>query len=123
MDDEPQAITSIAHIPDRAAASTCFGQPASAGDRTVIPVAEVMYAMGFGYGRGETEKEGIESQGGGGGGGGGSRVRGIAVIEVAPDGVRVHPIIDQTSVALASIALASMAFTLGTRTLTKLVRG
>ena len=74
-------------------------------------------------GSGETEKEGEESEGSGGGGGGGSRVRGVAVIEVAPDGVRVHPILDQTAVALAGIAFAAAAAAIMSRMLLKLVRG
>jgi uncharacterized spore protein YtfJ len=123
MDHPSEALTSIAHIPERASAAACFGQAASAGDRTVIPVAEVMYGMGVGWGHGEHERDGIEHEGGGGGGGGGSRVRAIAAIEVAPDGVRIHPIVDQTAVALAGITFAAAAFTLTTRTLTKLIRG
>lgn len=121
--EQPEAITSIAQIPDRATAAACFGSPASAGDRIVIPVGEVIYAMGFGWGKSEVEKGGVEREGSGGGGGGGSRIRGVAVIEVAPDGVRVHPIVDQTSVVLAGIAFASAAVAITARTLTKLLRG
>lgn len=118
-----EALSSLTNIPERASAAACFGPPATAGDHTVIPVAEVWYCLGFGWGGGETEKDGVESEGSGGGGGGGSRARGIAVIEVAPDGVRVHSIVDQTAVALAGIAFATAAVMITARTLVKLVRG
>src|SRR5690606_16654554 len=118
-----EAITSIAHIPERASAAACFGLPASAGERTVIPVAEVTYGVGVGWGGGEMERDGRETEGGGGGGGGGSRVRGVAVIELASDGVRVHPIVDQTKVAQVGIVFRSIAFIFGTRALRKLIRG
>lgn len=121
--EPPEALTHLTNIPERATAAACFGAPASAGDRTVIPVAEVWYGLGFGWGSGETEKDGVENEGSGGGGGGGSRVRGVAVIEVSPDGVRVHPIVDQTAVALAGIAFASAAAAIMSRMLLKLVRG
>jgi len=111
-------MTELAHIPERASAAACFGQPATSGERTVIPVAEVQYGLGIGWGSGA---EADSSSGGGGGGG--SRVRGVAVIEVAPDGVRVHPIVDQTSITLAGIAFASAATAISARALQKLIRG
>lgn len=119
-----EALTSIASIPERATAASCFGAPATSGDRTVIPVAEIWYGVGMGWGSGETEQEGgIETEGSGGGGVGGSRARGVAVIEVGSDGVRVHPIVDQTMVALAGIAFATTAVAVTTRMLIKLIRG
>ena len=115
--DTPEAITELTHIPERATAAACFGQPATSGERTVIPVAEIQYGLGLGWG------SGIEDRSSGGGGGGGSRVRGVAVIEVAPDGVRVHPIVDQTSITLAGIAFASAATAISARAIQKLIRG
>jgi uncharacterized spore protein YtfJ len=121
MMQQPEALANVTRIAEHAVATACFGPPASAGDRTMIPVAEVMYGMGFGWGGGQNRGDG--SEGSGGGGGGGSRVRGIAVIEIGPEGVRVHPIIDQTAVALAGITLATAVVAITARTLTKLVRG
>lgn len=117
--DTPEAITKLAHIPERATAAACFGTHATSGERTIIPVAEVQYGLGIGWG-GSTEHR---EMGSGGGGGGGSRVRGVAVVEVAPDGVRVHPIVDQTSITLAALAFASAAFAISARALQKLIRG
>ena len=119
--EAPQAISELAHIPDRASASACFGAPTEAGGRVIIPVAEVAYGLGLGWGGGRGP--GTEGEGGGGGGGGGSRIRGVAVIEVGPDGVRVHPIEDRTAITLAGIAFASAATAITARALQKLIRG
>jgi len=45
------------------------------------------------------------------------------VIELAPEGVRVHPVYDQTRITLAGITFASTAAALASRTLLKLLRG
>ncbi len=113
------AIERITAISEQANAAACFGEPIRSGDRTAIPVAEVSYALGFGWGGGSDSN----SSGSGGGGGGGSRTRGVAVIEVAPDAVRVVPIEDYTQIRLASIAFISTATALVARSLLKLIRG
>jgi uncharacterized spore protein YtfJ len=117
------AIAELARMPEHAGAGTCFGMPVSAGDRTVIPVAEVMYGFGFGWGTAGTEATAGEDFGSGGGGGGGSKARGVAVIEVSPGGVQIHPVRDRTAIALARLAFASSATALISRTLIKLFRG
>jgi hypothetical protein len=60
---------------------------------------------------GPDEAEGPETPGDqevpeGGGGGGGARSRPVAVIEVTESETIVRPIVDETKVALAGIALA-----------------
>lgn len=86
-----------------------YGEPAAAGDYTIITASEVSVGMGLGYGAGgESGDAGQESPakgeyGGGGGGGGFSAGRPVAVISVGPDGVRVEPVVDITKVALAFI--------------------
>ena len=117
----PEGFRELARIPERARSDAAFGAASISGERTVIPVAEVMYGFGMGYGGGTSAQSG--DTGGGGGGGGGSRVRGVAVIEVAPDGVRVHPVVDVTSIALAGITFAAAATAITARTLRKLIRG
>ena len=120
--ETPETIRELAQIPERATAAACFGAPATAGERTVIPVAEVTYGFGMGWGSsGATDDEAEDRSGGGGAGG--SRVRGVAVIEVSPDGVRVHPVRDETSITLAGIALAAASTAVVARTLTRLLRG
>lgn len=117
--DTSEALKELAQVPERASASHCFGAAVSSGEHTVIPVAEVSYGLGFGWGSGGPDEAG----GGGGGGGAGGRARGIAVIEVSPNGVRVHPVYDQTAIALAGIAFASAATAIASKTLLKLIRG
>lgn len=121
--DVPAAFNSIVQLPERASASACFGTPTTAGDRVAIPVAEVMCGLGMGWGGGGEHESGVEREGSGGGGGGGARARGVAVIEVAPDGVRVHSILDETAVALARLTFVAGAVVIVATTLRKLVRG
>jgi uncharacterized spore protein YtfJ len=76
------------------------------GDRTLITAVAVDRAGGFGFGAGGGG-EGAESGSGGGGGGGGSaQGRPVAVIEVGPSGVEVHPVIDVTKVAVTAVISA-----------------
>ncbi len=78
-----------------------FGEPIRQGETTIVPVAEVMTAMGMGLGFGGGTEAGRE--GGGGGGGGAAMARSVAVVVASPEGVRVEPVIDFTKIALAAI--------------------
>lgn len=118
-----EAVSELSKMPERTGAQTCFGMPVSAGERTVIPVAEVTYGFGFGWGSGGTEQDEGDDFGSGGGGAGGSRTRGVAVIEVSPDGVAIHPVRDRTAIQLAQFAFLSGAAAVLSRTLIKLFRG
>ncbi len=115
------ALAEVTRIPDRATAAACFGTPVTAGDRTVIPVADIQYGFGVGWG-GSTPPD-AKPGGHGGGAGGGARTRAIAVIEVAPNGVRILPIEDHTAIRIAGITFASAATAILARTLLKLIRG
>ncbi len=119
----PEALNHLAQAPERANASSCFGTPVTAGDRTVIPVAEVTYGVGFGFGAGSGDSQDETGSGGGGGGGAGGRARGVAVIEIGPDGTRVLPVHDQTAITLAGLSFAAAATAIASRTLLKLIRG
>lgn len=116
-------LAEIMRLPDRATAAACFGTAVTAGERTVIPVADIQYGFGLGFGGSEGGGTAQAPAGHGGGAGGGVRTRGIAVIEVAPQGVRILPIEDQTSIRMAGIAFASTATAIIARTLLKLIRG
>jgi len=85
------------------------GPATTAGDRTAVPLIETMFAGGYGGGGG-SDSEGEKADiGAGGGGGGFGRSRTVAILEVAPDGVRVRPVFDQTAVILAGVgALAGV---------------
>ena len=65
-------------------ARLCYGEPVTARDRTVIPVAKVRLAGGGGYGEGD--------QGDGGGGGGYLEATPQGFIELDDAGARYHPI-------------------------------
>lgn len=61
-----------------------FGEPVTAGERTVVPVAKVCYTCGAGGGRGRQEQPGS------GGGGGGATVAAwpAGALEITPAGTR-----------------------------------
>jgi uncharacterized spore protein YtfJ len=106
MFDTVQALRSTA------SADAAFGLPHELGDRIIIPVACVQKGFGLGFGRGTGEGEESSSQedgsAQGGGGGGRAGTRPIAVIEVTSESTVVKPIIDETAVALAGIAMMAM---------------
>ena len=117
-----EGMDELASIPGRVTAAACFGEAQAVGDQVVIPVAEVVYGLGFGYGYNGAEGASEHGRAGGGGGGGG-RARAVAVIRVSPEGVEVHPVRDETAITLAGIALVSAATVIVARTLRKLIRG
>ena len=81
--------------------------PVTAGERTIIPLAETFFAGGFGGGFGEAAESGpAPGIGGGAGAGGIGRSRTVAVVVAGPEGVDVRPIVDTTSIVLAAIGAA-----------------
>ena len=96
-----------------ASVDAAFGQPQEAKGRTMIPVSSVHVGMGMGFGQGVVEQVGMGPEPSadespvGGGGGGGAGARPIAMIEVTADQTIIHPIVDETKVALAGIALGA----------------
>ncbi len=90
---------------------TVFGEPVTAGDRVIIPVAET--SMGGGVGavyfadgpQGVQRAVRIPERTTGGGGGASSRP--VAVVVVGPSGVKVQPILDINRMALSGIASAA----------------
>ena len=99
-----------------ASVDAAFGQPQKVQDRTVIPVSAVRVGMGLGFGQGVTEEAPAEPEAGAeeaqAGAGGGAGARPLAMIEVTPERTIVHPIVDETKVALAGIALGAWMFLL-----------
>jgi uncharacterized spore protein YtfJ len=72
-----------------------YGDPVTAGDRTVIPVARLRY--GFGGGVGKTEE-------GGGGGGGGVVAHPAGALEISPAGTRFIEFEDKRKLGAALAA-------------------
>ena len=99
-----------------------YGQPITYGDSIVVPVASVSQFFGLGLGVGTGQR--AESQDGGLGGGGTARVkaRPIALAEIMPEGVDVHPIIDENRALTAGLLFAAWAVFWAARTLVKLFK-
>ncbi|MXZ46345.1 MAG: hypothetical protein F4Z08_05040 [Chloroflexi bacterium] len=117
-----EGVGELGSIPERLTAAACFGDAQTVGDHVVIPVAEVVYGVGFGYGDDRDSTADADGRSGGGGGGGG-RARAVAVIHASPDGVRVHPIRDETAITLAAIGAATATTIIVARMVRKLIRG
>jgi uncharacterized spore protein YtfJ len=91
----------------RAQVKSVFGDPVTAGDKIIIPVAKIAYGFGAGAGTGGV---GESSKGEGGGGGGGIRATAAGVFEVGPAGTRFVPVRDrkQQAALLAAGAMLGM---------------
>jgi uncharacterized spore protein YtfJ len=81
------------------------GPTTTAGERTVVPLIETVFAGGYGGGGGFAAQN--EDVGGGGGGGGFARSRTVALVDITPDEVRVKPVVDTTAIVLAAIGLVA----------------
>lgn len=64
-----------------------YGDPVSAGDRTVIPIARIFYAFGGGGGESATHTDSAQT-GGGGGGGGRMSAEPCGALEISSSGTR-----------------------------------
>ena len=99
-----------------ASVDAAFGQPQETEGRTMIPVSAVQVGIGMGFGQGIVDESAdpleTPDEPPAGGGGGGAGARPIAMIEITPDQTIVHPIVDETKVALAGIALGAWMFLL-----------
>jgi len=81
---------------------TIYGEPISAHEKTIIPVAKIMYAYGAGAGTGGLGE--TNPKGEGGGAGGGVRAIPVGVIEVSQQGTRFVSITSQRRLAGAALA-------------------
>jgi uncharacterized spore protein YtfJ len=91
-------------IVDHAGAKMVFGEPVSAGGRTIVPVAKIRY----GFGAGSGAKASGEQHGGGGGGG--LVAKPVGVIEVSESGTRFIPFSTPWEFLAAVAAGALLAF-------------
>ena len=88
----------------QASVKAIYGEPISAHEKTIIPIAKIMYGFGAGVGTGGL---GDKNRGEGGGGGGGVRAVPIGVIEMSKQQTRFVPITDRKK--LSAAVLAGMA--------------
>lgn len=86
----------------QASVKTIYGDPISANDKTIIPVAKIMYGFGAGAGTGGVGEK--NTRGEGGGGGGGVRAIPVGVIEVSQQQTRFVPITDRRKLTGAMLA-------------------
>jgi uncharacterized spore protein YtfJ len=96
------------NLSSRAQVKSVFGEPITAGDKTIIPVAKIGYGFGGVTGRGGLEIK--TARGEGGGGGGGVRVLPVGVFEVAANGTRFVAIGDKKKLVGALLLGAGLGF-------------
>src|SRR6266446_6727961 len=77
----------------QASVKAIYGEPISAHEKTIIPVAKITYGFGAGVGTGGVGD--TKARGEGGGGGGGVRAVPVGVIEVSDQQTRFVPITDR----------------------------
>ncbi len=115
LDDIPATMLALV---ESASSARVFAAPVTSGDRVIVPAAAVSASFGFGFGggggRGAADK-GEVGGGGGGGGGGRSTARPVAVIDLGPAGVQIHPVIDQTRIAIAALVAVAILVIAGRR--------
>jgi uncharacterized spore protein YtfJ len=79
-----------------------FGEPITAGNRTVVPVAQIWMTFGAGMGQGSASPGETRGEGSGGGGGGGVRARPVGVVEITDFETKFIPIHDKRRLAAAA---------------------
>jgi len=99
-----------------------YGQPITYGDSIIVPVASVSQFFGIGMGVGADQSVAGPNGGMGGGGTARTKARPVALAEIMPEGVDVHPIIDENRALTAGLLFAAWAVFLAARTLVKLFK-
>jgi uncharacterized spore protein YtfJ len=99
-----------------------FGQPITYGDSIIVPVAGVSQCFAVGGGLGTNQQEARQDDGLGGGGMGRVKARPVALAEIMPEGVDIHPIIDENRALTAGLLFAAWAVFWAARTLVKLFK-
>ena len=96
-------FTRLQDLQADASVDAVFGQPVTAGEKVIIPIARVMYGFGLGFGEGADQEAGESDGGAGAGGGGGMGARPLGVIEITPERTRIEPYVNEQAVTLAGI--------------------
>ena len=99
-----------------------YGQPITYGESIIVPVASVSQFFGIGMGVGADQSVAGPNGGMGGGGTARTRARPVALAEIMPEGVDIHPIIDENRALTAGLLFAAWAMFLAARTLVKLFK-
>src|SRR5512139_3191838 len=99
-----------------------YGQPITYEDSLIVPAASVSQFFGVGLGIGTDQHGDRQDSGMGGGGAARVKARPIALAEIMPEGVDVHPIIDENRALTAGLLFAAWAVFWTARTLVKLFK-
>lgn len=102
-----ERLADVAHV------KRVFGEPITAGNKTVIPVARIMYGFGAGSGRGGGSSE--APMGSGDGGGGGARAWPVGALEITPERTRFVSCRWDTKLVGAAIAGVTVGYWMGRR--------
>lgn len=86
----------------QASVKAIYGEPISAHEKTIIPVAKITYGFGAGAGTGGLGEK--STRGEGGGGGGGVRAVPVGVVEISKQQTRFVPITDRRKLSAAVLA-------------------
>jgi uncharacterized spore protein YtfJ len=117
QEDSVGALTLLQNLHEnlsgRAQVKSVFGEPITAGEKTVVPVARIAYGFGAGAGTGGVGDK--SAKGEGGGGGGGVRANPVGVFVVSPLETRFVPISDKKKMAGVLLAGAALGLLLGRR--------
>jgi uncharacterized spore protein YtfJ len=99
-----------------------YGQPLTYGDSVIVPVASVSQFFGIGLGVGADQRADKQNNGLGGGGTARVKARPVALAEIMPEGVDIHPVIDENRALTAGLLFAAWAVFWAARTLVKLFK-
>ena len=100
-------FTRLQDLQADASVDAVFGQPVTAGEKVIIPIARVMYGFGMGFGESADQEAGESDGGAGVGGGGGMGARPLGVVEITPEHTRIEPYVNEQAVALAGVLLGA----------------
>ena len=99
-----------------------YGQPMTYGESVIVPVASVSQFFGVGLGVGNNQADSTRNSGIGGGGTARTKARPVALAEIMPEGVDIHPVIDENRALIAGLLFAAWAVFWAARTLVKLFK-
>lgn len=106
-----------------ASITNVYGPAVSYGEAVIVPVASVSQFFGIGMGIGSSGgPDSPPNTGMGGGGSGRVSARPVAMAEITPDGLDVHPVIDENRALVAGILFAAWTVFWTARTLIKLFK-
>lgn len=119
-----QFFATFERAQNSASIQNVYGEPVAYGDTLVVPVASVSQLFGLGMGLGSSAQQPDEPPQTGMGGGGTGRVtaRPVAMAEIMPEGVDIHPVIDENRALVAGLLFAAWAVFWAARTLIKLFK-